>query len=110
VAIDIAVFERTHKAVVVAADIGWSDVGNYDALWAGAARSDSGDVLQGPVIAAATSGCLAISDGPTVVLAGVEDLAVIVENGVVLVTRRDAPGAVRLAVDAIKAAGRDELL
>ena len=48
--------------------------------------------------------------GPTVVLAGVEDLAVIVENGVVLVTRRDAPAAVRAAVEAVKAAGREELL
>jgi mannose-1-phosphate guanylyltransferase/mannose-6-phosphate isomerase len=110
IAIDIAVFERTDKAVVVAADIGWRDVGNYDALWAGAAKTGSDDVFQGPVIAAETSGCLAISDGPPIVLAGVEDLAVIVENGVILVTRRDAPGAVRLAVDALKAAGRSDLL
>jgi mannose-1-phosphate guanylyltransferase/mannose-6-phosphate isomerase len=110
VAIDTAVFERTDKAVVVAADIGWSDVGNYDALWAGAAKSASGDVLQGAAIATETSGCLAISDGPTVVLAGVEGLAVIVENGVVLVTRRDAPAAVRAAVEAVRAAGREDLL
>jgi len=109
-AIDTAVFERTDKAVVVAAAIGWSDVGNYDALWGGAARTADDNAFQGAVIAAQTSGCLVISDGPPVVLAGVEDLAVIVENGVILVTRRDAPGAVRLAVDAIKAAGRDDLL
>jgi hypothetical protein len=62
------------------------------------------------VIAADADGCLVMSDGPTVVLSGVQDLAVIVENGVVLVTRRDAPAAVRAAVEAIKAAGRDDLL
>jgi hypothetical protein len=62
------------------------------------------------VITAGTTGCLVMSDGPSVVVAGVENLAVIVENGVVLVTRRDAPGAVRAAVDAIRAAGRDDLL
>ena len=110
VAIDTAVFELTDKAVVVAADIGLSDVGNYDALWAGAAKSAANDAFQGPVIAADTDGCLVMSDGPTVVLSGVEDLAVIVENGVVLVTRRDAPAAVRAAVEAIKAAGREDLL
>ncbi|HEX2802136.1 MAG TPA: sugar phosphate nucleotidyltransferase [Phenylobacterium sp.] len=110
VAIDTAVFERTDKAVVVAADIGWRDVGNYDALWAGAGKSATGDALQGPVITAGTTGCLVMSDGPSVVVAGVENLAVIVENGIVLVTRRDAPGAVRAAVDAIRAAGRDDLL
>lgn len=109
-AIDTAVFERTDKAAVVSAAIGWSDVGNYDALWASSPRTDSDDALQGPVVANQTSGCLVVSDGPTVVVSGVEDLAIIVENGVVLVTRRDAPGAVRLAVEAVKAAGREDLL
>jgi mannose-1-phosphate guanylyltransferase/mannose-6-phosphate isomerase len=110
VAIDTAVFELTEKAVVIAADIGWSDVGNYDALWDGAEKPDLSNAFQGPVIAADADGCLVMSDGPTVVLSGVQDLAVIVENGVVLVTRRDAPAAVRAAVEAIKAAGRDDLL
>ncbi len=110
VAIDTAVFELTEKAVVVQADIGWSDVGNYDALWAAAAKTASGDAVSGPAIRAGTSRNLVLTDGPTVVISGVEDLAVIVENGVVLVTRRDDPSAVRAAVEAIKAAGRDELL
>jgi mannose-1-phosphate guanylyltransferase/mannose-6-phosphate isomerase len=110
VPVDVAVFEKTDKAMVVAADIGWSDVGAYDALWAEGAKDPAGNVLQGPAIAADSSGSLVISDGPTVVLAGVEDLAVIVESGVVLVTRRDAPGAVRAAVEAVKKAGREDLL
>ncbi|HZZ33651.1 MAG TPA: sugar phosphate nucleotidyltransferase, partial [Phenylobacterium sp.] len=108
--VDVAVFERTDKAMVVSADVGWSDVGAYDALWAEGAKAASGDVLQGPVIAADTANNLVISDGPVVVLAGVGDLAVVVENGVVLVTRRDAPGAVRAAVEAVKKAGREDLL
>jgi mannose-1-phosphate guanylyltransferase/mannose-6-phosphate isomerase len=108
--VDVAVFEQTDQAVVVSADIGWSDVGVYDALWAEAAKTASGDVLPASAIAAASTGNLVISDGPVVVLAGVENLAVIVENGVVLVTRRDAPGAVRAAVEAVKAAGREDLL
>jgi mannose-1-phosphate guanylyltransferase/mannose-6-phosphate isomerase len=110
VAIDTAVFELTDKAVVVAADIGWSDVGNYDALWDGAEKADLSNAFQGPVIAAEADGCLGMSDGPVVVLSGVEDLAVIVENGVVLVARRDAPAAVRAAVEAIRTAGREDLL
>jgi mannose-1-phosphate guanylyltransferase/mannose-6-phosphate isomerase len=109
-AVDVAIFEKTDQAVVVAADIGWSDVGTYDALWAETVKTPSGDALTGPVIAAETSNNLVMSDGPTVVLSGVEDLAVIVEGGVVLVTRRDAPAAVRAAVEALKAAGREDLL
>ena len=110
VPVDVAVFEKTDKAMVVSADIGWSDVGTYDALWAEAAKTPSGEVLQGPAITADTRDCLVVSDGPVVVLAGVEGLAVIVENGVVLVTRRAAPDAVRAAVEAVRQAGRDDLL
>jgi mannose-1-phosphate guanylyltransferase/mannose-6-phosphate isomerase len=108
--VDVAVFEKTDRACVVAADIGWSDVGTYDALWADAEKTAAGNVLQGPAIEAGASGCLASSDGPTVVIAGVDDLAVVVENGVVLVTRRDDPAAVRAAVEAVRKAGRDDLL
>ena len=108
--VDVAVFEKTDKAVVVCADIGWNDVGTYGALWAEGAKDASGNVTAGPAVAAGAADCLAVSDGPTVVLAGVEGLAVIVENGVVLVTRKDAPAAVRAAVDALAKAGREDLL
>ena len=93
--VDVAVFERTDKAVVVAADVGWSDVGAFDALWTGKdedalrrrvagsgdhrrRRQQHGDHRRG------RWWCWRASKA----------LAVIVENGVVLVTRRDDAGAI----------------
>lgn len=108
--VDVAIFEKTDKAIVVAADIGWSDVGAYDALWKDAAQDAAGNALEGPALAAGAQRCLVMSDGPTVVVSGVDDLAVIVAGEVVLVTRRDAPEAVRAAAEAIRRAGREELL
>ncbi|ODT64532.1 MAG: hypothetical protein ABS77_00190 [Phenylobacterium sp. SCN 69-14] len=110
VAVDVAIMERTGRARVVEADIGWADVGNWRALWELSAKTERGDVMDGEVIAVDSSGCLARTDGPVVVLAGVEDLVVVVENGVVLVTRKDAPGAPRAAVEAVRKAGREDLL
>lgn len=110
IAIDVAVMEKTDKASVVEADIGWADVGNWGALWELSEKTASGDALEGEVVAVETKDCLARSDGPVVVLAGVEDVVVVVENGVVLVTRRDAPAAVRAGVEALKAKGRGDLL
>ncbi len=110
VAVDVAVFEKTDKAVVVAADIGWSDVGAYDALWADADRDAAGNALQGPALVAGAARNLVVSDGPTVVVSGVDDLAVIVDGGVVLVTRRDSPEAVRAAAEAVRKAGREDVL
>lgn len=110
IAIDVAVMEKTDRASVVEADIGWADVGNWGALWELSEKTASGDALEGEVVAVQSRDCLVRSDGPTVVLAGVEDLVVVVDNGVVLVTRRDAPGAVREGVEALKAGGRGDLL
>ncbi|MGH6999303.1 MAG: sugar phosphate nucleotidyltransferase, partial [Phenylobacterium sp.] len=110
IAIDVAVMEKTDRASVVEADIGWADVGNWGALWELSEKTASGDALEGEVVAVETKDCLARSDGPVVVLAGVEDLVVVVENGVVLVTRRDAPAAVRAGVEALKEKGRSDLL
>ena len=110
IAIDVAVMEQTDRASVVEADIGWADVGNWGALWELSEKTAAGEALEGEVVAVQSRDCLARSDGPVVVLAGVEDLVVVVENGVVLVTRRDAPGAVREGVEALKARGRGDLL
>lgn len=110
IAIDVAVMEKTDRASVVEADIGWADVGNWSALWELSPKSATGDALEGEVVAVDTRNCLARTDGPVVVLAGVEDIVVVVENGVVLVTRRDAPTAVRAGVEALKAKGRSDLL
>lgn len=110
IAIDVAVMEKTDRARVVEADIGWADIGNWGALWELSPKTASGDALEGDVVAVETRDCLARTDGPVVVLAGVEDIVVVVENGVVLVTRRDAPTAVRAGVDALKAKGRGDLL
>lgn len=110
IAIDVAVMEKTDRASVVEADIGWADVGNWGALWELSEKDADGNALDGEVVAADSRNSLARSDGPVVVLAGVEDLVVVVENGVVLVTRRDAPAAVREGVEGLKAKGRVDLL
>jgi mannose-1-phosphate guanylyltransferase/mannose-6-phosphate isomerase len=110
ISIDYAVMEKTDRAVVVPCDLGWSDVGAWQAIWELAEKSGSGDVVQGEVTAVETSGCLVRTDGPPVVLAGVHDLAVIVQDGVVLVTRRGASEPLKAAVEALRAKDREDLL
>ena len=110
ISLDHAVFETTDKAVVVACEIGWSDVGAWRALWELAGEAEDRNALHGDVVAVATAGCLVRTDGPTVALAGVEDLVVIVEGGVVLVAAKDDPAAVKALVEQLRAKGREDLL
>jgi mannose-1-phosphate guanylyltransferase/mannose-6-phosphate isomerase len=108
ISVDYAVFEKTDKAVVVACgDLGWNDVGAWRALWEIAGADNA---LEGDVVAVDSAGCLVRTDGPTVALAGVENLVVIVENGVVLVAAKDDPAAVKTLVEQLRAKGRGDLL
>lgn len=110
ISIDYAVMEKTDRAVVVPCDLGWSDVGAWRALWELAEASDDRNALDGDVITVDAAGCLVRTDGPTVALAGVDDLVVVVEKGVVLVARKDDANAVKGLVEALKARGRQDLL
>jgi mannose-1-phosphate guanylyltransferase/mannose-6-phosphate isomerase len=108
-AVDTAIFERTDKAMVVHADFGWSDVGTWNAIWMQADRDEADNALIGGTMAIGARGNLVMSDGPAVVLAGVENLAVIVHGGAVLIVPRDDDAAMRRAQKALEAEGPDLL-
>jgi mannose-1-phosphate guanylyltransferase / mannose-6-phosphate isomerase len=48
--IDYAVMERTERAVVLTADVGWSDVGEWSAVWRLASRDANGNSLRGGAV------------------------------------------------------------
>jgi mannose-1-phosphate guanylyltransferase/mannose-6-phosphate isomerase len=110
ISVDYAVFEKTDKAVVVPCDLGWSDVGAWRALWELSEEAGDRNALQGDVVAVDVTGCLVRTDGPMVALAGVENLVVIVQDGVVMVAAKDDPAAVKTLVERLRAQGRDDLL
>ncbi|MDB5474709.1 MAG: hypothetical protein JWP49_220 [Phenylobacterium sp.] len=110
ISVDYAVFEKTDKAVVVACDLGWSDVGAWRALWELAEAGEARNAFSGDVVSVGSTGNLVRTDGPVVALAGVENLVVVVENGVVLVAARDDPAAVKALVEQLRVEGRENLL
>ena len=113
--LDRAVMERTTRAAVAPMNVGWSDVGAFDALWeAGEKDPDgnvvAGDVKSGDVALVSASGCYVRSDGPVVAVMGVEDLVVVVDRGVVLVVPRHKAQGVKEVVEWLRAQGRDDVL
>lgn len=107
--IDHAVMERTGRAAVVAARFDWSDIGGWDAMGGVLPADEAGNAYGCPLVAHEASRNVAVSDGPLVALAGVEDLAVVVTDDAVLVTRRDAGHLMRGLVAKVREA-RPELV
>jgi mannose-1-phosphate guanylyltransferase/mannose-6-phosphate isomerase len=103
--LDYAVMERTKRAAVVPASFSWSDLGAWDSIWEASDRDHTGNSITGDALLIDTTGTLVRTDGPFVGVIGLNDVAVIVDGGSVLVCRREDAQKVKGLVDALKARG-----
>ena len=117
IAIDHAIAEPVAAdggvAVVPAdAELGWTDLGDFEALTGIVARSGNlGEALRVESDGAAVFGSLAQDgEGPLVALVGVPDVAVALTPDAILVTRRDRAQSVKAVVDQLADRGRSDLL
>jgi len=106
--IDYAVMEKTDQAAVVPVDMGWNDVGSWNALWEISDKDEKGNVISGDVISHASKNCLMKTEGPALAAVGLEDLIVVATKDAVLVCDKDKTQDVKAIVDRLKASGRDE--
>ncbi len=106
--IDYAVMERTKRAAVVPADIGWSDVGNWDAVWKLSQRDGSGNSIQGEGVALDSKNVHIRSNGLLTAVVGVSDVVVVSTQDAVLVLARGQGDKVKQLVDALKKEQRPE--
>ncbi len=108
ISIDYAVMEKTGHAAVVPAEMGWTDVGSWSALWDIAPRDGDGNTLIGDVIAADSRNSYIRGDGRLVAVVGVEDLIVVDTADAVLVAPRARAQDVKAVVDRLKSTARSE--
>ena len=110
ISLDYAVAERTQRAAVVPADIGWSDVGSWGALWELGAKDADGNVAVGDVMLQSARNCYIRSDGMLAAVVGLENAVVVVTEDAVLAMHRDHAQDVKQVVDRLKSAGRHEVV
>jgi len=84
--VDYAVMENTERAAVVPADMGWSDIGNWEALRDARPADEAGNRTSGPAELVECRNVLVETDGPRVSVIGLEDIIVVVDGDEVLVT------------------------
>jgi len=101
-AIDYAVMEKADRVAVVPVEMGWSDVGSWDALHAISDCDEAGNAQHGEVFAIDTKRCLIRTEGPVVAAVGVKDLIIIATSDAVLITPRGASQDVKRAIEALK--------
>jgi mannose-1-phosphate guanylyltransferase/mannose-6-phosphate isomerase len=108
ISLDYAVAERTSEAAVVPADLGWSDVGSWSALWELGGKDPAGNVAIGDALLESSRDCYVRSDGMLTAVVGMKDAVVVVTEDVALVMHRDNAQDVKAVVERLKIAGRHE--
>jgi mannose-1-phosphate guanylyltransferase/mannose-1-phosphate guanylyltransferase/mannose-6-phosphate isomerase len=106
--VDYAVMEHTDAAVVVPADMGWTDVGAWSALWDVGPKDGDGNVVIGDVVAAEARNCYLRSEDALTTVVGIHDTVVVVTEDAVLVAAKDKVQDVKAIVERLRSAGRRE--
>ena len=86
--IDYAVMEKAGRVATVPVEMGWSDVGSWDALKDIGMPDVSGNVMSGNVRQIEAQGNLIRSDGIRISAIGVEDLIIVAAGNEVLIVPR----------------------
>ena len=106
--IDYAVMEKTDAAAVVPANVGWSDIGSWSALWEIGAKDEHGNVLKGQVIAQDSGNSYLRSEGRLLAVIGVRDMVIVATADAVLVAPLDRAQDVKQVVDRLKLEGSEQ--
>ena len=106
--IDYAVMEHAANVAVVPADMGWSDIGSWSALWEIGAKDESGNVISGDVLTTDTKNSYIRAENGLVATVGVENLIIVETGDVMLVASRDRVQEVKAIVDRLASQGRTE--
>lgn len=89
ISIDYGVIEKSdHIAVVACHDLGWSDIGTWQAVWELNAKDENENAIIGDVIAQDVKNSYIRSDGLLVSVIGLENLIVVASSDAVLVANK----------------------
>lgn len=110
ISIDVGVLEKCANVGLVPCEIGWSDVGSWDAVYEIAGKDENNNTIQGNVLALDCKNSLIRGDKRLVAAVGMEDICVVETPDAILITKRGESQRVREVVEALKERGAREQL
>jgi mannose-1-phosphate guanylyltransferase / mannose-6-phosphate isomerase len=102
ISIDYAVMEKTDRAAVIPADIGWSDVGSWTALDDVSEHDASGNVITGNVIDIGSRDSIIFAEKRLVATIGLKDAVVVDTPDATLVCSKERAQDVKKVVDQLR--------
>lgn len=107
VAIDVAIMERADNLSVVPYNAGWSDLGDWDAVWSHMQPDEQGVALSGAATALDCRNSLlrSESDGLEIIGLGLDNIVAVAMNDAVLIADKSGTQDVKHVVEALQRKG-----
>ena len=103
ISIDYGLMERSGSVVVVPGSFGWSDIGDWRAVYDLSEKNSHGNVLQNHVIMHDASRCLVSAGSRLIVLVGIHDAVVVDSDDALLICHRESTQQVKNVVEYLHA-------
>jgi mannose-1-phosphate guanylyltransferase len=103
ISVDVGVLERSKNVTVIPGTFGWDDIGTWAALGRVRDKDEFGNVTTGNVHLLDGSDNVVQSDSGMVVVYGVDNLVVVVHDGLTLVTTREKAADLKRLVESLPA-------
>lgn len=100
--IDYAVMEKSDRVKVIESNIGWSDVGSFDALYEELPKDANGNTACDKHISIDSKNNLVLCDGRKIATVDVEDLIIVDTGDALLVSKKGSSQKVKKVVDELK--------
>ena len=112
VAIDYAIFEKTDKIALIPAELGWRDVGSWQAIYDILTEAKDGVVQKGKVMAVDSKDTLIFNEneGKLVAVVGVKDLVIVDTKDSLLVMQKSQDQDIKKIITQMEEVGEIERL
>lgn len=102
ISIDYAVMEKSDNISVVTCDIGWSDIGAWDAMSNLVSADQNNNAIEGEAFIHNAHNCYVKSDGRVIGLVNVDDLIVVDTDDALLVANKNNVQDVKIIYEQLK--------
>jgi len=110
ISIDHGVMEKSRDVLLIPADFGWCDLGNWTALSDVLEKDEKGNIIQGNAIDIGSENCTVIACDRVLATIGLKDMVVIDTADATLVSSNKMVHEVRKVVETLKRNNREEHL
>ncbi len=110
ISFDYAVMERSDRIVTLPADIYWSDIGSWDALFEILDKDENGNIKIGDVLTMDSKETMIIGNKRLITTIGLENHFVIETDDAILIAKKGETQKVKKLVDKLTLDGRKEVL